>query len=47
MIKNYPDNYRSLQAMNKKLLDDLLGPMKSLGDLHKETAAEGALDTKS
>jgi AhpD family alkylhydroperoxidase len=46
MIKNYPDYYRSLLAIQDKLIYELPGPMKSLGHLHNETTAGGALDTE-
>ncbi len=47
MVKNYPESYRSLLDMQKKLSAELPGPMKSFGRLHQDVITDAALDTKA
>lgn len=47
MSKNYPEYFRQLQKSQKKLIKEIAGPMTGYGLLHKESVAEGVLDTKT
>ena len=46
MPKNYPEYFRFLQESQKKLVDELPGPMTGFAQLHKESIKDGALTTK-
>jgi len=47
VVKNYPDYYNALLGSQKKLMDELPGPMSSFAQLHKESIKEDVLTTKT
>ncbi|MEA3334869.1 MAG: carboxymuconolactone decarboxylase family protein [Chloroflexota bacterium] len=47
MAKNYPEIFEHLQKNMGKFSEDLAGPMRGFGVLHRNAVADGALSTKT
>ncbi len=46
-MKNFPDQYKELNAWMEKLGAALPGPMSGFAQLHEKAIAQGALDSKT